>query len=122
MKAFNGKQEFSTAPEPLNGEQIYNKVKYLINKWGKVSNGNDPEMQQTSTGRGGKVIKKKRKQKQVESSNLSEQEDSYWKKFNIWYRRLRYWRHNSIQHCIDFMHIEKNVAESLIGTLLNVPM
>ncbi|GJU71055.1 RNA-directed DNA polymerase, eukaryota [Tanacetum coccineum] len=33
-----------------------------------------------------------------------------------WYRR-----HNSVPHCIDFMHIEKNVVESLVGTLLNVP-
>ncbi|GJV98177.1 putative transposon, En/Spm-like protein [Tanacetum coccineum] len=31
-----------------------------------------------------------------------------------------YWRHNSIPHCIDIMHVEKNVVESLVGTLLNV--
>ncbi|GKA82101.1 hypothetical protein Tco_0788849 [Tanacetum coccineum] len=46
---------------------------------------------------------------------------AYWKIFNIWYRKLRYWRHNSVPHYIDFMHVEKNVAESLVGTLLNVP-
>ena len=117
-KAFNGEQEPLLAPEPLTGEEIYNKVKYLINKWGRVSKGID--VQDTSTGRGGKK-KKKRKEKQVDSSDLSQHQDSYWKKFNIWYRRLRYWRYNSIQHCIDFMHIEKNVAESIIGTLLDVP-
>ncbi|GKD87021.1 putative transposon, En/Spm-like protein [Tanacetum coccineum] len=33
----------------------------------------------------------------------------------------KYWRHNSVPHCIDFMHVEKNVCESLVGTLLNVP-
>ena len=120
-KAFDGKQEFSIAPEPLNGEQIYNKVKFFINKWGKESIGTDPEAHPTSTGRGGKIVRGKRKNNQDESSNDSQKKDSYWKKFNIWYRRLRYWRHNSIQHCIDFMHIEKNVAESIIGTLLNVP-
>ncbi|GJV73974.1 hypothetical protein Tco_1493969 [Tanacetum coccineum] len=32
-----------------------------------------------------------------------------------------YWRHHYVPHCIDFMHVEKNVAESLVGTLLNVP-
>nr|GEV00436.1 hypothetical protein [Tanacetum cinerariifolium] len=37
------------------------------------------------------------------------------------YNKLRYWRHNSVPHCIDFMHVEKNVGESLVGTLLNVP-
>ncbi|GJY54630.1 hypothetical protein Tco_0446294 [Tanacetum coccineum] len=34
---------------------------------------------------------------------------------------LRYWRHNSVPHCIDFVHVEKNVCESLVRTLLNVP-
>nr|GEY43953.1 hypothetical protein [Tanacetum cinerariifolium] len=37
------------------------------------------------------------------------------------YNELRYWRHNSVPHCIDFMHVEKNVCESLVETLLNVP-
>ncbi|GJU61408.1 retrovirus-related pol polyprotein from transposon TNT 1-94, partial [Tanacetum coccineum] len=31
-----------------------------------------------------------------------------------------YWRHHSVPHCIDFMHVEKSVAESLVRTLLNV--
>ncbi|GKC83294.1 putative reverse transcriptase domain-containing protein [Tanacetum coccineum] len=31
-----------------------------------------------------------------------------------------YGRHNSVPHCIDFMHVEKNVAESLVRTLLHV--
>ncbi|GJR11198.1 retrovirus-related pol polyprotein from transposon TNT 1-94 [Tanacetum coccineum] len=37
------------------------------------------------------------------------------------YNELKYWRHNSVPHCIDFMHVEKNVCESLFRTLLNVP-
>ncbi|GJV41721.1 putative ribonuclease H-like domain-containing protein [Tanacetum coccineum] len=36
------------------------------------------------------------------------------------YRKLRYWRHNSVPHCIDSMNVEKNVAKSLVGTLLHV--
>ena len=31
-KAFNGQQEFSPSPEPMNGEEIYNRVKFIINK------------------------------------------------------------------------------------------
>ncbi|XP_074299858.1 uncharacterized protein LOC141631031 [Silene latifolia] len=34
---------------------------------------------------------------------------------------LPYWQHLPVRHCIDIMHVEKNVAESLIGTLLNIP-
>nr|GFC40097.1 hypothetical protein [Tanacetum cinerariifolium] len=62
------------------------------------------------------------KRKTTEEEGSSNQvNEAYWKKFNIWYRKLRYWRHNSVPHCIDFMHVEKNVCESLVGTLLNVP-
>ncbi|XP_023759575.1 uncharacterized protein LOC111907998 [Lactuca sativa] len=71
-RAFNGQQEFSPSPEPMKWEEVYNKVKFIINKWGKVSKGKEAEIQQSTTGR-------------------------------------------------DFMHVEKNVGESLTGTVLNVP-
>ncbi|GJS76359.1 hypothetical protein Tco_0726240 [Tanacetum coccineum] len=73
-------------------------------------------------GRGGKIQKQKRNTTEEEgsSSQVNGQNGAYWKKFNIWYRKLRYWRHNSVPHCIDFMHVEKNVAESLVETLLHV--
>ncbi|GJX25015.1 putative ribonuclease H-like domain-containing protein [Tanacetum coccineum] len=74
-------------------------------------------------GRGGKIQKQKRNTTEEEgsSSQVNRQNNAYWKKFNIWYRKLRYWRHNSVPHCIDFMHVEKNVTESLVETLLHVP-
>ncbi|GKB74034.1 hypothetical protein Tco_0935446, partial [Tanacetum coccineum] len=74
-------------------------------------------------GRGGKIQKQKRNTTEEEgsSSQVNGQNGAYWKKFNIWYQKLRYWRHNYVPHCIDFMHVEKNVAESLVGTLLHVP-
>ncbi|KAL6558824.1 hypothetical protein OROMI_019174 [Orobanche minor] len=119
-KAFNGKEEWGTAADPMTGEEIYNEVKFVRNKWGKGFKDKDSELNMdTSTGRGGKT--KKRKSKGGGSSNSGQKEQTYWKKFNIWNRRLRYWRYNLFQHCIDFMHTEKNVAESIIGTLLNVP-
>ncbi|GJX33692.1 putative reverse transcriptase domain-containing protein [Tanacetum coccineum] len=34
-KAFNGQQEFLSAPIPMTGEQIYNEVQHIENKWGK---------------------------------------------------------------------------------------
>ena len=33
--AFNGKEDFQHAPTPLTGEQIYNEVQLIENKWGK---------------------------------------------------------------------------------------
>ncbi|XP_021759365.1 uncharacterized protein LOC110724253 [Chenopodium quinoa] len=34
--------------------------------------------------------------------------------------RLPYWKFLFVRHCLDVMHIEKNVCDSLINTLLNV--
>ncbi|GKF69906.1 hypothetical protein Tco_0202963, partial [Tanacetum coccineum] len=56
-----------------------------------------------------------------QSRKETQQNGVYWKKFNIWYQKPKYWRHNLVPHCIDFMHVEKNVAESIVGTLLHVP-
>ena len=33
---------------------------------------------------------------------------------------LPYWRILDVRHCIDVMHVEKNVCDSIIGTLLNI--
>ncbi|KAL3846266.1 hypothetical protein ACJIZ3_003669 [Penstemon smallii] len=42
-----------------------------------------------------------------------------WKKKSIFFE-LPYWKDNLIRHNLDVMHIEKNVCESIIGTLLNL--
>ncbi|XP_042459548.1 uncharacterized protein LOC122043134 [Zingiber officinale] len=42
-----------------------------------------------------------------------------WKKMSIFFD-LPYWKDNVIRHNLDFMHIEKNVCESICGTLLNI--
>ncbi|KAL8145517.1 hypothetical protein AgCh_003615 [Apium graveolens] len=46
--------------------------------------------------------------------------NSIWKKKSIFWDPP-YWEHLQVRHCLDFMHIEKNVCESLVGTLLNIP-
>ncbi|XP_062080492.1 uncharacterized protein LOC133785257 [Humulus lupulus] len=42
-----------------------------------------------------------------------------WKKKSIFFD-LPYWKDNLLRHNVDVMHIEKNVCESLIGTLLSL--
>ncbi|XP_027936218.1 uncharacterized protein LOC114191244 [Vigna unguiculata] len=46
-------------------------------------------------------------------------EKSIWKKRSIFFN-LPYWCKLDVRHCIDVMHVEKNVCDSVIGTLLNV--
>jgi hypothetical protein len=43
-----------------------------------------------------------------------------WKKKSIFFE-LEYWKSLYVRHNLDVMHIEKNVCESLVGTLLNIP-
>ncbi|XP_078156588.1 uncharacterized protein LOC144552481 [Carex rostrata] len=43
-----------------------------------------------------------------------------WKKRSIFWD-LPYWEELQVRHCLDLMHIEKNVCESLVGLLLGIP-
>ncbi|GJW53038.1 putative transposon, En/Spm-like protein [Tanacetum coccineum] len=84
----------SYALVPMTGEQIYNEVKHIENKWGKGkrTNNNASENQEDTRGRGGKIQKQKR--------NTTEEEGSS--------------SHVNRQN-------EKNVAESIVTSLLHVP-
>nr|KYP73752.1 hypothetical protein KK1_006402 [Cajanus cajan] len=42
-----------------------------------------------------------------------------WKKRSIFFN-LPYWCKLDVRHCIDVMHVEKNVCDSVIQTLLNI--
>ena len=46
-------------------------------------------------------------------------EPNIWKKRSIFFD-LPYWSDLDVRHCIDMMHVEKNVCDSLIDTLLNI--
>ncbi|CAL9024619.1 unnamed protein product [Prunus brigantina] len=43
-----------------------------------------------------------------------------WKKKSIFFD-LEYWKYLPVRHALDVMHIEKNVCNSIIGTLLEIP-
>ena len=44
----------------------------------------------------------------------------HWKKRSIFFD-LPYWKLNHMRHCLDVMHIEKNVGENVLYTILNEP-
>ena len=47
-------------------------------------------------------------------------EDRLWKKNSIFWT-LPYWRDLQVRHCLDVMHIEKNVCDAILETLINIP-
>ena len=46
--------------------------------------------------------------------------DGLWKKVSIFWT-LPYWKDLQVRHCIDVMHLEKNVCDAIVGTLFNIP-
>ncbi|CAH9094105.1 unnamed protein product [Cuscuta europaea] len=54
------------------------------------------------------------------SKKKNKESTSLWKKESI-FLKLPYWQHLTVRHCLDVMHIEKNVCDAIIGTLLNIP-
>ncbi|KAK5841822.1 hypothetical protein PVK06_004145 [Gossypium arboreum] len=57
----------------------------------------------------------------VDEVNLINQDETLWKKRSIFFD-LPYWRYNLLRHNLDVMHIEKNVCDNVIGTLLNLSL
>jgi hypothetical protein len=45
--------------------------------------------------------------------------EKVWKKKSIFFR-LPYWKDNLLKHNLDVMHIEKNVMDNILGTLLDI--
>ncbi|VVA39569.1 PREDICTED: transposon, partial [Prunus dulcis] len=78
--AFNGKPEYGTPPEPLNGEEVLHIVEDINYIWGSKNRG-----------------------------SVGEKHGD------------RYWKYLHVRHVLDVMHIEKNVCDSIIGTLLEIP-
>ncbi|XP_030963614.1 uncharacterized protein LOC115984741 [Quercus lobata] len=62
-----------------------------------------------------KVQKRKRKRKED-----VDQEPKGWKKRSIFFE-LPYWENHMLRHNLDVMHIEKNVIDNVLGTVLELP-
>ncbi|XP_026438539.1 uncharacterized protein LOC113337064 [Papaver somniferum] len=102
MNPFDGHQDFGLAPEPVSGLQRFEEAKSNENSWGKKGNGG------TTLGKSTR-------------SEFEDEDSANLKKLSIWAKELEYFKYNLVQHNFDLMHIEKNVCESLVGTLLNDP-
>ena len=107
---FNGKAEHRSAPRLQTGEDVYEKVSLLSNNFGKPLRPLAPR---------GKNMKRRSRQT-GKSDRVAGDTSECWKKKSIFFD-LPYWKHLLIRHNLDVMNIEKNVCESVIGTLLHVP-
>ncbi|CAJ2651882.1 unnamed protein product [Trifolium pratense] len=105
QKAFNDHPEDDVAPEPLIGEQVYELQRDINVVFGKDV--------AKDVGKGKKKAKKKSDVEKKPDVKIA------WKKRSVFFD-LPYWSSLDVRHCIDVMHVEKNVCDSVIGTLLNI--
>nr|XP_043615861.1 uncharacterized protein LOC122587759 [Erigeron canadensis] len=94
-KNFNGKIETRRPPNDFSENDILSQ----LNKLPKLMPGKHPSY-------GGKNLKRKREEYELN-----------WSKRSIFFD-LDYWSSLTLKHNLDVMHIEKNVCESLLETLL----
>lgn len=70
-------------------------------------------------------VKPRIKQKESRKRKRSALDSDKIANVKIWSRRvclwdLEYWKNLKVRHNLDVMHIEKNICESLVGTILNI--
>ncbi|XP_031111755.1 uncharacterized protein LOC116015719 [Ipomoea triloba] len=101
-KAFNGQQDYTNAPQPLTGIEVYERVQGINVTFGKTQ----------------KLISQRGKKTKT-NDEIRSNEKSPWKKKSIFFD-LPYWKTLDVRHSIDVMHVEKNVCDSIVGTLLDI--
>nr|XP_016486620.1 PREDICTED: uncharacterized protein LOC107806861 [Nicotiana tabacum] len=96
---FDGNVEERTPPKKLSGSDILQQVKDINVIFGRQAELNDKR----------KINRKK---------SVGEGVTQQWRKKSIFFD-LPYWEFNSLRHNLDVMHIEKNVFDNIIYSLLN---
>ncbi|XP_074378722.1 uncharacterized protein LOC141720273 [Apium graveolens] len=91
---FDNTVEKEIAPVPLTGEEVLERVQHLK----------------------GHVYGKTQRQSRLKKGDAR----PLCKKVSIFFE-LEYWKFLPVRHVLDVMHIEKNICESLLGTMLNIP-
>lgn len=127
-KEFDNTKEMELAPITMSGSSALRMLqgrvfvlgkKVVVAKKGKgKKKGKDSEK-----GTEGPEKQKRKRAPNKKSGNVARKpekkpEDCF-KKKSIFFD-LEYWEHNKLRHNLDVMHIEKNVFENLIGTLLDI--
>lgn len=108
--SFDGTIELREPPVQPSSLQISEMTKGMMTVYGKLKKPNN---------------KGKRKRPMVEEGDdLTEQEDKHnvettFKKRSVFFQ-LKYWDTLQVRHNLDPMHIQKNVFENIVNTILNV--
>nr|GEU94081.1 hypothetical protein [Tanacetum cinerariifolium] len=114
-------QENRGSPTPLTGSDVLKQLSGIRFKYGKSKKRTrEEDVGSTST----HAKEATHDEGAFECTNTIIEEDIdgenlLWKKKSVFFD-LEYWEHNLLRHNLDVMHIEKNVSDNIIGTLLGL--
>ncbi|CAI0559000.1 unnamed protein product [Linum tenue] len=94
-KKFNGKRELRGPPSFLLGDDVMEQLRHVTERL---------------PGKHPKIVNKRKRPS----------DDLNWVKQSIFFT-LPYWEKLKLRHNLDVMHIEKNICDNVVGTLLNMP-
>ncbi|KAG8483202.1 hypothetical protein CXB51_022201 [Gossypium anomalum] len=106
---FDGTEEYRGAPKQTVGSEILFMLKDINFSYGKM---NQPPITQTRRRSKDKFDDESNEEDDPNEAEVVEEKEYFFE--------LPYWEHNILRHNLDVMHIEKNVCENIIGTILNV--
>jgi hypothetical protein len=89
--------ELDPAPVPLSGSQIFELTKNIPTNFGKDPKGKKPRTKKRKVG----------------------EPPIIWKRHSILFK-LPYWKDLKMHHKFDIMHIEKNMCDNIVNTLLAI--
>ncbi|KAL6550235.1 hypothetical protein OROMI_020723 [Orobanche minor] len=129
VDAFDATVEVDTAPIPLSEEEVFQRVEGLKVKFGKplpkIAAKGGLKGKNGKSGLKGKkkvvaaALAVKKSTLRFKNGSKQSQPKPCWKKQSCFFQ-LEYWKYLPNRHIFDVMHMEENIADSLIGTLLNI--
>ncbi|XP_074298325.1 uncharacterized protein LOC141629182 [Silene latifolia] len=106
---FDGTTEYGSAPICATGSDVLRQQEGIDYIYGKSKK---------------RRKRKNRVRKVGESTNVlinsdDDNNDNLWNKKSVFFK-VPYWENNPLRHNLDVMHIEKNVCDNILGTLLDM--
>ncbi|XP_048596428.1 uncharacterized protein LOC106359135 [Brassica napus] len=120
-KWFDGKTEQGRRGRILSGRDISQHLRNFKNEFGnfKGSASKRKRLQcSDNLGSDSEALSSESEEEEDEEVQVDEDELSRWKKRSIFFK-LPYWEELPVRHNLDVMHVERNVAASLVSTLLH---
>ena len=107
-------------------KNVYMNSRRFLNRWHPYRKKKVPFNGQTEERRAPRPLSGKEVYDRVKDIQMlfgkgdnGKESDCLWKKRSIFFK-LEYWKDLDVRHCLDVMHIEKNVCDAILGTLLNI--